>query len=244
MTITHIFFDLHGTLIDGTRLHPCYSAELGRLMTERFGLTPQQWIAANRQVLRDWDHYYADLDLTGEDGMAHLWEGLYRTTRALFRITRTPEPDKQTLTALSREIPGAVTRSCDALYHDARSVIERLAGAGYTLGVTTHALSTQARGVLEGARVLAAFNGPIIGPDVADHFEKDETFYRFAMLQAGVAPEHCLTVDDSTHCILGAKAAGLHTVQLYRKGGTGRSAADFSLHSTLDGLVEWVAQLA
>ena len=98
--------------------------------------------------------------------------------------------------------------------------------------MTTHALSTQARGVLEGACVLSAFNGPIIGPDVADHFEKDDVFYRFAALRAGVAPENCLTVDDSTGCILGAKSAGLHTVQLYRKGGSGHSAADFATVTT------------
>ncbi len=240
MTITHIFFDLHGTVIDGAALHPCYSLQLGRLLTRRFGGTPAAWIDANRRVLADWDSYYADLDLNGDDGMSHLWEGLLRTTRALFRLTDTPLPPPAVLRALAREIPGEVTRHCDAIYPDAREVIQQLCAAGYMLGITSHALTNQARGLLRGGGLQQYFAGPIIGPDEIDHFQKDETFYSLAARRAGVSPRQCLAIDDTADCLVGAKAAGMHTVQLARRGKVYQSPADHLLNNRLDGLVEYV----
>ena len=38
--ITHIFFDLHGTLVDTALMSPCYAASLGDLMADTFGGDP------------------------------------------------------------------------------------------------------------------------------------------------------------------------------------------------------------
>lgn len=215
--ISYIFFDLHGTLIDGAALHPCYSASLGQYMAQRFGRTPAEWADANRRVLADWDSYYADLDLTGDRGIEDMWEGLFRTTRAMFRLLDVIPPDRASLRALSRAIPGAVTRECNALYADSRPVIERLCAAGIMLGVTSHALEEQSRGLLRGGDVLRYFAAPIIGPDNADRFNKDETFYRFAAHQAGIDPALCLTIDDSLQCLRGAQAAGFQVLHIARR---------------------------
>jgi FMN phosphatase YigB (HAD superfamily) len=215
--ISTIFFDLHGTLINGAALHPCYSAALGQILSQRFGGAPDAWAAANGRVLADWDSYYADLDLNGERGIDHMWEGLYRTTRAMFRLMDTPEPPRTALRALSRELPGLVTRECDALYADARPVIERLCAAGYMLGVTSHALEEQSRGLLRGGNVLRYFAAPVIGPDTVGHFSKDEAFYTFAARLADVDPAECLTVDDSLQSVDGARAAGFHALYIARR---------------------------
>src|SRR5688500_4686676 len=124
--ITHVFFDLVGTLVDRRKLLPCYSSELGRVMTERYGSHPKEWMEAYVRVMEDWDSYYADLDLGGENGMAHMWEGLYRTTRALFRLTNTTEPSKKEIQELSRELPGLASANCDALYDDVRPIMDDL----------------------------------------------------------------------------------------------------------------------
>lgn len=215
--ISHVFFDLHGTLVDGAALHPCYSAALGRLMAQRFGRTPAAWADANRRVLADWDSYYTDLDLTGDNGIEDMWEGLLRTTRAMFRLLDVPMPDRGTLRALSREIPGAVTRHCNALYADARPVIQRLCAAGYMLGVTSHALEAQSRGLLRGGDVLRYFAAPVVGPDTVERFSKDEVFYSAAARLADVDPSQCLAVDDSLVCLDGARLAGFEVLHIARR---------------------------
>lgn len=215
--MSHVFFDLHGTLVDGAALHPCYSAALGQMMAQRFGRTAAEWADANKRVLADWDSYYTDLDLTGDYGIEDMWEGLLRTTRAMFRLLDAPMPDRATLRALSREIPGRVTRNCNALYADARPVIERLCAAGCMLGVTSHALEAQSRGLLRGGDVLRYFAAPVVGPDTVGRFAKDAIFYAYAARQAGVHPSECLAVDDSLVCLEGARAAGFQVLHIARR---------------------------
>jgi FMN phosphatase YigB (HAD superfamily) len=240
MTITHIFFDLHGTLIDGPALHPCYSAQLGRFMSQRFGRSPADWIEANQRILADWDSYYADLDLTGERGIEDMWEGMYRTTRGMFRIVGVSEPDRKTIRDLSRELPGLVTRYCNALFKDSRPVIERLCAVGFVLGVTSHAISGQARGVLRGGEVLRYFSGPILGPDVVGRFQKAAYFYDCAARMAEVAPQNCVAVDDTADCIAGAKSAGMRTVHIARMGSLVQSPAHHILKGDLYGLLDYL----
>ncbi|MDX1993181.1 MAG: HAD family hydrolase [bacterium] len=237
---THIFFDLHNTLVDGRAMHPCYSRVYGELMAERYGLTPDIWTQANRRIVADWDSYYADLDLGGEDGIAHMWEGLFRTTRAMFRIVGVPEPSREELTALAREVPGYATSRCDAFYPDAKNVIRCLADAGYVLGLVTHAIEVQARGTLQGGDMLAHFRGPIVSPDRTDRFNKDETFFALAARFASTDPSRCLVVDDSTYAIRGAKRAGMHTIHICRFGAPQHTPAHLLLKGTLKGLLPYL----
>ncbi|MBI5666444.1 MAG: HAD family hydrolase [Chloroflexi bacterium] len=237
MTITHILFDLYGTLVDSRLMIPCYAQQLGRVMADRYGGTPDAWADANRRIVADWDSYYADLDFEGDNGLDDLWEGMIRTTRALFRLTNTPEPVMDELAALSRELPYLATSGCDALFPEARGVIERLHGAGYRLGVASHTTTAQARGTLAGAGVLEYFAGPILGPDVTGMFAKNRRFY----LAAALPPETCLVIDDSPDGIRGAKAAGMTAVLIYRGDDSPPpSPADHMLRGSLDGLLDYL----
>jgi beta-phosphoglucomutase-like phosphatase (HAD superfamily) len=237
--ISHIFFDLHGTLIDSARLHPCYSTRLGEIMAARYGGLPENWSEANRSILADWDSYYTDLNLSGDEGMNHLWEGMYRTTRALFRLTETPEPEHNDLTNLARELAGLVSQKCDALFPEVRPLVEQLHKMGFHLGVTTHIIVTQARGILTGGGIIEYFDAPIIGADSAGQVDKDEGYYRFVVGQTRVAPEHCLIVDDQSLPLRGAKAAGMRTLQVFR-GMLKNSPADHILHGDLSGLTTYL----
>jgi phosphoglycolate phosphatase-like HAD superfamily hydrolase len=223
--ITHIFFDLHGTLVDGLKLHPCYAAQLGQVMRARYGGTAEAWTVANHQIALDWDSYYADLDLA--QGIEQVYEGLYRITRALFRLTQISEPPHAELTMLSRELPGLVTPHCDGLYPDVKTAIEHLHRHGCVLGVTTHALYTQAVGLLEGGGILQHFQGVIVGVDTLEKWERDEVYYRDVAYIAKVAPQACLIVDDVPLYLEAAHKAGMQTRQVNRRKEPERTLLDF-----------------
>jgi FMN phosphatase YigB (HAD superfamily) len=226
-------------LVDTAKLQAYYAAGLGRVMAARYGGSAEVWMDAYQRIAADWDSYYADLDLAGEDGIADLWEGLYRTTRALFRLTHTPEPPQAELTTLSRELPALSVGSCDVLYPDGKPVIERLHRAGLVLGVASHLLSSQARAILKGGGVLDFVTGAFITPDVLEQFVKDERFYDHAGRAAGVPAGQCAVIDANAGDLRGAKAAGMLTIHL-RRGElvvSSESTADHVLRGDLRGLL-------
>jgi FMN phosphatase YigB (HAD superfamily) len=230
MTISHIFFDIYGTLADSTRAKLCYATALGQIMASRFGGVPKNWTEANLKIVADWDSYFADLDLSGDHGIEDMWEGEYRVTRALFRLTRTPEPDKIVITALSRELPALASAACDALYPEVGAVMRALHQRGVKLGIASHALEGQARGVLRAGGILDLFSAPIWGIDAAGQFEKDADFYRNLARTARVDPTLCLAVDDQAAPLSAAREAGMQTVHIRR----GKAAA--SGHVSIDDL--------
>ncbi len=216
MTLTHLFFDLHGVLIDGRRMHLCYSEQLGQVLAARYGQTPEVWTQANRRIVADWDNYFTDLDLGGDEGIDHMWEGLFRTTRALFRIVGVGEPPHEELIALSRELPGIVTRNCDAVYTDVSAALERLTRTGLTLGVTSHAIEAQVRSSLSGGKIDLYFRGRLFGADNVGRFLKDERFYEIVALASGVDPRACAVIDDLPDALRSAKQIGMTTYLVCR----------------------------
>jgi FMN phosphatase YigB (HAD superfamily) len=242
MSVTHILFDLYGTLSDSSRMVACYPVALGQVMSARYGGGPEAWAEANRRIVADWDSYYADLDLEGEHGIEDMWEGEYRTTRALFRLGGVPEPEQSAITALSRELPYQVTRLCDTFYPDAKAVIPQLHAAGYVLGIASHTLTGQARGTLEGAGMMQYFSGPILGPDFTGEFAKNQAYYR-AVLREGLQPADVLVVDDKLDGIQGANAAGMRTVHLRRESAAAPSPADHTLLGDLSRLPDYLRSL-
>ncbi len=216
MSITHIFFDLHGTLIESARLHPCYSDGIGRVMAARYGSTTEHWSAVHRQIVAEWDVYYADLNLSGDEGLHDMAEGMFRTTRALFRLAQLPEPPPEDIRILAQQLLELAPEACPALYPDVLPVLEQLLAAGYRLGIASHAPSYQARGILRGSQIEHFFTAPIVGPDISEEFEKNAAFYDYAARLASVSPKNCLVVDDHNKAIQGAHATGMSGILLQR----------------------------
>jgi phosphoglycolate phosphatase-like HAD superfamily hydrolase len=237
VTITHIFFDVH-TLIDSARLWAVYPVQIGQVMAEKYGGVAASWVDAYRRIAADWDSYFADLDFDGDDG-ADLWEGELRITRALFRLIGISQPDMPALTTLSRELPYLATRGLDVFYPDCKAVLEKLHQAGFILSVAGHVVSAKARGMLEGAGVEKLFTEPFLCADVTGYFRKDIAFYR----AVSVPTENCLLVDERLDGIAGAKAAGMHTVQLCRVyAPSPDSPADYILKGDLSGLLDYLGK--
>lgn len=214
MRITHIFFDVHDVLVDRAPLRPCYEQGIGRILSERYGGNPDQWALANRRIVNDWDSYFADLDFSADDGIRQIWEGEFRTTRALFRLTGTPEPPHDELIALSRELPGLAPRGCNVIYPDAPDALKVLRGRGLTLGVVSHAFEGQIRASLE--PVIDLLNGTIWGSDTAEHFDKDPERYLLAAHGAKADPSACIVVDDKRRPLDAACSVGMTPVMCDR----------------------------
>lgn len=242
--IRHIFFDAHGTIVHRERNPFHYASGLGAFMAERYGGDARVWREANLRIFADFDSYYADLDLGADDGIAQMWEGEFRTTRALFRVTGTPEPTHEELLALTRERgEQATSRGGDALYPDAAPVIRALAAAGYRLGTCSNALSGQVRGSLRAGGVHDYFALPLFGADLAGHFIKDEHFFRAISALSGVEPSSCLIVEDTVEVIEAARSLGMWTAHVCRGERAEALAAQSPAHHALVGSLEGLLPL-
>jgi FMN phosphatase YigB (HAD superfamily) len=216
MSITHIFFDLH-VLIDSKRMLQNHRRGVGQIMAQRYGKAPEIWETAHRQIAADWDSYFADLNLSGDDMLRDLKEGWLRVTRALFRLAQVTEPAKGEIVTLSMELPANAPAYGDALYEDARFAVNQLHEKGFRLGVVTHALVGQVQAALRGANMLDCFTAPIVGADTVGQFDKDKIFFIKVGSLAQVAAAQCLIVDNSEQALIGAKAAGMVTVRVNRQ---------------------------
>lgn len=218
MPITHIFFDLHGTMVNAQVLGACISRERARWLAEHYGGNLAVWLTSERQVIADWDAYHADLNFSGDDGMRDYYEAGYRIVRALFRGAGVSEPSREEIHRLALDLPGLTSLAYDTLYFDVKPTVRRLAAEGYTLGVTTHSLANQAHAVLVGGGVRECFSGPLIGADTAEQFDKDATYYALVVRLAKTLPASCLIVDDSSSAIQAAHSVGLKTIYIHRVG--------------------------
>lgn len=217
MPLKVVFFDLIGALVDPDALMPCYAESLAQTLGARFGGDAARWQSAVRGVFADWDSFYADLNLSGDDGIADMWEGMYRVTRGYFRLADMPEPDQAALTALSRSLPGDAAAACHALLPGAPDALNRLGAAGIRCGVTTWLTADHARGILRGGGALSLIDAPILTPETVERFERDQTYFEIAARRAGVDPESCLLISARTDALETARAVRMGTAHIERE---------------------------
>jgi FMN phosphatase YigB (HAD superfamily) len=213
MSLSLVFFDLIGALIDPDALARCYPDALARALRAHFGGELARWREAVRGVLTDWDSYYADLNLSGEDGTADLWEGMLRVTRGYLRLAGMPEPDPAALTALARALPGEAAAVCAALLPGALSALRLLESAGIRRGITTYLTADHARGLLRGGGALRLIDAPILTPETVKRFDRDQTYFAMAARRAGVEPASCLLISAELDSLAAARAAGMRTAR-------------------------------
>lgn len=227
LPVTTVFFELHATLIDPAVLTGCAAEQLGQVMAARYGGDADQWTAAWQRIRDDWDSYHADLDFGGEDGLDQVYEGLYRTTRALFRLTHTSEPPRSELQTLSRELPARMSLNCDAVRPQVREVITALDAQGIRLGITTYGLEDQAKALLQGGRIAECFKAPVLGVDSIGQYTRDTLYYQRIALRSGTPSEHCLVVDRSPVSLESARVAGMQTAWLAEHKPAASESPDF-----------------
>ncbi|MCB9459057.1 MAG: HAD family hydrolase [Anaerolineaceae bacterium] len=235
-TIKHILFDLHGTLVDSTRLRPYIAAGVGQLMAARYGHEASEWAQAYAHIQADWHSYFADLHLSGDEGMANLREGLFRTTRALFRLMATPEPDPQEIhnvaTLLASE--SAVVQQ-DVLFADVLPMLEKICQLTMKCHIYGDTFARQAWTLVNSAGIGQHFEH-VFGVDTMAQLDRDANSYGLIAMRCQSAAGACLVVDDDMRHIQAAKASGMKAIHLARKQ---TSAHENSLES-LEALVDWL----
>jgi FMN phosphatase YigB (HAD superfamily) len=208
--VSHIFFALYGVLIDPLKVKRQYPSAVAAVLSMHYGETPALWESAFRRVLQDWDNYYADLDLAGENGVNNLWEGMYRTTRAIFRLASQPEPPRSELMALSRQLPQFASARCQASYSDVRKLVKTFKRNGMSLAVFAPMSAGQISGLLLGGEILNCFDR-IIGFDTVERFNYDADYWKLAVIKAKAATEKCLVVAAELDTLTDARSIGMKT---------------------------------
>jgi FMN phosphatase YigB (HAD superfamily) len=207
-----IFFELRGVLIDPDRERQVAPLAQARYLAAHFGGSVEAWQAAGYAIAADWDSYYADLDLGGDEGYADFLEGEFRTVRARFHLTNTPEPSARVIREMAAELAYVGAAACNALYPAALEVITHLTAAGHILGIVSNQRTTAIQGALMGSGITHHFTGPLIGVETVEQFVKDANFYR----QLNLSPAQSLIVDCDTRALDAAQATGFQTA-LFRQ---------------------------
>lgn len=237
-SLTHIFFDLHGTLIDGARMRQQVQQGLAQLMSTRYGGTVAQWAAADQQIIADWRSYHADLNFSGDDGLQDFYESLYRVTRALFRLTGITEPPHEELLALARALPVESSRGVHALYPEVGQMLHALVAQGYRLGVASYIPQAQINMILQACGIRACFVAPLVGFDTLERYERDRHYFEGVLRLAQAESACCLFVDDGSNALHGALEAGMQTAYLSRSDQVPPDRVDWLLDGSLLPLVE------
>jgi FMN phosphatase YigB (HAD superfamily) len=207
-----LLFELRGVLADPTREQACAPLAQARYLAVHFGGAVEAWLTAGQRIEADWDSYYADLDLGGEQGYHDWLEGEFRTLRARFRLAGIAEPTTERLWSLTREIAQVGGAGCNSLYAEVAPVVDQLRARGYRLGLASNWRLSRCEGLLEAGGLLAAFDGPRFTVDTVEQFLKDETFYR----RLALPPAATLIVDADPRALDAARQVGFQTALVWR----------------------------
>jgi hypothetical protein len=154
-----------GALLDRPALRSALPDAWGSVLAERSGGDPAMWAAAYRRLLSDWSAYWADLDLSGDDALAHWREGRWRIVRAHYRLAGFDPPPLADLPVYLDELPRAVGEHIDAWLPDVPGVLRRLADQGASLAIVApYNSAALIDGMLRGAGLRASI-GAVLGPD-------------------------------------------------------------------------------
>jgi|GEM_PF-5876994 len=201
-----ILFKCISVLVDGHKMRQCYRANMVKIMSERYGKSPEFWSAIDEQIVTHWDDYHADLNFSGDDGIDDIHEGLFRVTRALFTIGKIPEPPKPDITALANEL---ISSPChDVLLPDALPVIEKCQEKGYSIGAFSYLLEKQVKAIMAEIPNLQH----IIGADTLNHYEHDSLFFKKLYAHLHTSPDKIIIVATSPQTIAAATQSGLQAI--------------------------------
>jgi hypothetical protein len=139
------------------------------VLTTQHGGSADVWKHAYERIADDWESYWADLDVSGDDSVNQWREGRWRVVRGWFRLAgEEPPPNDQMEYFLDglMELVGAQTvRFVSDVWRDrAVDMLDKLANAGQTVAIVDpYAPAALLRGMLVACRSVV--HRGVIGPD-------------------------------------------------------------------------------
>ena len=226
MSHTNILFQSIGVLVDGQKMRRSYRDNMARLMSERYGTSPEVWKAADEQIVADWSYYHADLNFSGDDGIEDIHEALFRVTRALFRIAKVLEAPKSEITALGNEL---ISIPCqNVLLPDVLSAIEKCQEQGYAIGTFSYLLENQVRAITAEIPGIAH----VIGADTLNHYEHDSMYFRKLLAHLKTSPDKIVIVANSPQTLAMANQSGMQVIPVRQSSASLESELATILKST------------
>jgi beta-phosphoglucomutase family hydrolase len=149
-----------------------------------------------------------------------------RTTIAAFLRDRDMAVNRDAIEALLREKAAAfdALRSSGAvLYPSAAGCVHRL-GARFPLAIASGSLRSEIVAILNGARLVPAFQAIVSAEDVSRSKPAPDAYLRAAHL-LGVNPDDCVAIEDSQFGLAAARSAGMKTIAITSTSGADALAA-------------------
>ncbi|MDT8437923.1 MAG: haloacid dehalogenase type II [Wenzhouxiangellaceae bacterium] len=141
---------------------------------------------------------------------------------------------RERLLAVYRELPA---------FDDARAALDELNAAGYRCFAFSNGTRDAVAGLLEHARIDAAFEG-IVSCDEVSSFKPDPMVYAHLLQVADVAADAAWLVSGNPFDVIGARAAGLHAAWINRADAKVFDPWEFAPDATIGALTELPAVLA
>ncbi|MGB7342020.1 MAG: hypothetical protein WBC91_24205 [Phototrophicaceae bacterium] len=206
-----VLFDAIGLLVDGRRIRQCYQANMIQVMTARYGKSPDFWRLIDQQIVEDWASYHADLNYSGEDGIADMYEGIFRLTRALFTIANIVEPPKPDITALAHHL---MTLPCDrkVLLADVYETLIAYQQKGYQLATFGYLLHLQLVSMMAALPMITHH----IGADTLQQYEHDRQYFMKITTHFKTSADQITVLTPHPQTFYAASQAGLRS-QLVRQ---------------------------
>jgi hypothetical protein len=156
---------IHGdVLIDRTALAAALPDAWADVLAAEVAGEREAWRQAYQCVADDWESYWADLDLSGDNSVEQWREGRWRVTRAWFRLAGQPIPDAAQSSYYLDTLAEMVGKRCLEWKQGSIDAVNMLTEAGFRIAVLDPYLpSPLVRGMLDASYLD---NGvQVIGPD-------------------------------------------------------------------------------
>jgi putative hydrolase of the HAD superfamily len=209
--VAAVFFDLDGTLLDGSALPGAVRAAC-ELVAARTGVDVERLVEANDE---SWQELWPEVE--DEWMLGHIDDeavGARSWTGTLARCgIRDPALVRVAVTTY-RELEWRAHR----LYPEVPTVLQAVRGAGHRVGLITNGASGMQRSKLAAVGLTGAFDPTVVSSEVGVK-KPDPGIFEHALVQAGAEPADAWHVGDNPWVdVKGAAAAGLRTVWVNRTG--------------------------
>jgi hypothetical protein len=197
----HLIFHLN-ILADPAMIRALIQEGTARMLGEIYG-DEQAWFSAYSKVLGDWNSYHADLNFSGEDGMADMREARFRIMRALFRIRGIAELSQDEIHALADKALRAIDG--DVFFHDSHDLLNEL-GEKYSISLVSYLPQAQVETMAKVAKVHHCF-----GADTFEQYEMNQRYFEMLLIRLKAKPEDCIYIDKQAQVLETASKLGVKT---------------------------------